>query len=210
MSGTHERTHMRLLASSSQQSLLIKARRELGMTQREFSDAVGSSVRTVARWEDNSSSPAPWHFEKLAALLQPVDRALAHDAALFAGKTLEALGLVQPPPRVSAPQAAASLHRPPPEPATAPPAAPALPVRVLVDAIVFAAIEALGASPATFDSARAAVRAAFAHARDLRLSAAEVAEALAPSPPTPPATEPPGPPQPEPEGRKRRKRLRSS
>jgi len=181
------------------------------MTQREFSDAVGSSVRTVARWEDKSSSPAPWHLEKLAALLHPVDRALAHDAALFGGKTLEELGLVQPPPAAPPPQAAASVQRPLPEPTAAPPAVPARPVRVLVDAVVFAAIEALGALPATFDSARAAVRAAFAHARDLRLSAAEVAEALAPSPPTPPTTEPaPAPPTPVPTGRKRPKRHRSS
>ncbi len=198
---------MRLLASSSTQTLLIKARQKLGMTQREFSVAVGSSVRTVARWEDNTSSPAPWHLHKLAELLHPVDRPLAHDAALFGGKTLEELGLIQPPPPAPPPQATASLHLRPAE--HAPPAAPALPTRVLVDAVVFAAIEALGALPATFDSARAAVRAAFAHARDLRLNAAEVAEALAPFPPAPPNTEPaPMPPRPEPDGRERGKRRR--
>jgi hypothetical protein len=84
------------------------------MTQQEFSDAVGSSVRTVARWEDGSSSPGPWHYHKLAALLYPVDRARAHDAALLGDKTLEELGLVgSPPPTAAAPQTAPASARQP-------------------------------------------------------------------------------------------------
>jgi transcriptional regulator with XRE-family HTH domain len=101
---------MPLLASSSTQVLLIKARQKLGMTQQQFSDAVGSSVRTVSRWEDGSSSPAPWHFHKLAAHLCPVDPALAHDAAYLGGKTLEELGLVERP-APPAPTHPAAIHR---------------------------------------------------------------------------------------------------
>jgi DNA-binding XRE family transcriptional regulator len=159
---------MRLIASSSPEVLLIKARQKLSMTQSEFSSAVGSSVRTVARWEGRRASPGPWHYHKLAALLYPLDPALAHDAALLGGKTLEELGLVPPPPAA-----------PPPPP---PPAPPPLPNRVLVDAVVLAAVEVLGPSTANVDSVRATLRAAFAHARDLRLSPAEVADALAPLP----------------------------
>jgi hypothetical protein len=51
---------------------------------------------------------------------------------------------------------------------------------VLVDAVVFAVAESPGASLFSFDSVRAALRAAFAHARDLRLDPADVADALAP------------------------------
>jgi DNA-binding XRE family transcriptional regulator len=189
---------MRLVASSSAQVLLIEARQKLAMTQQEFSDAVGSSVRTVARWEDGSSSPGPWHYHKLAALLYPVDGARAHDAALLGGKTLEELGLVESrPPAAAAPQAAPAS--PPRSPAASATLAPALPTRVLVDAVLFAAIKELGAAPATADSVRAAIHAAFAHARDLRLDPADVAMALAPLPsavaeteaaPETPATEP--------------------
>jgi transcriptional regulator with XRE-family HTH domain len=185
---------MRLVASSSAQVLLLEARQKLNMTQREFSDAVGSSIRTVGRWEDGSSSPGPWHFHKLAALLHPVDRGRAYDAALLGGKTLEELGLVElPPPAAAAAQSAAASPRQPPAAAGTP--AAALPTRVLVDAVLFAAMQALGGSPPTFDGVRAAVHAAFAHARDLRLDPADVATALAPMPPAAPrdaAPEPPG------------------
>jgi transcriptional regulator with XRE-family HTH domain len=174
---------MRLLASSSVRMLVIEARGKLGMTQREFSDAVDSSVRTVSRWEDGASSPSPPQLHKLAALLHRVHPALAHDAAILGGKTLEELGLVEPPPPT-----------PPPAPAPVPPA-PTLPTRVLVDAVVFAAAEALEASPAAFDRVRSALRAAFAHARDLRLDPGDVAEALGTPPPAPSGmdapTEPP-------------------
>jgi transcriptional regulator with XRE-family HTH domain len=170
---------MRLLVSSSQQELLIVARQKLGMTQRRFSDAVGSSLRTVARWEGGNATPSPAQHHKLAALLYPIDRARAHDAALFGGKTLEELGLVEPlPAPAPAPESAsASVVHPA---ATAAKAVGALPTRVLVDAVLFAAIDALGASPATFDAVRAALHAAFAHASDLRLDPADVAKALAP------------------------------
>jgi hypothetical protein len=49
---------------------------------------------------------------------------------------------------------------------------------VLVDAVVLAAAEAIGIPPLTFANARAAVYAAFCHARDLRLDPADVAAAL--------------------------------
>jgi hypothetical protein len=146
------------------------------MMQHQFARAVGSSVRTVSRWEGGTSSPAPWHFHALAALLHPVDAALAHEAAQFGGTTLEELGLGKPPP-------------PPATPLPTP-----LPVRLLIDAVLFAAIDALGAPSPPFDKVRAALRAAFAHARDLRLDPAEVIEALSPPPPEPPAAQPGIPP----------------
>jgi ribosome-binding protein aMBF1 (putative translation factor) len=181
--GTPRRKAMPLLASPSAQVLLIQARQKLAMTQREFADALGSSVRTVGRWEGAESSPAPEQYHELAALLGPVDPARAHDAAVLGGKTLEELGLVEPPPPAMAtPQTAMAALAP--QPATP---APALPTRVLVDAVLFAAIDALRASPAAFDDVRAALQAAFAHARDLRLDPADVASALAPLPPPLPA-----------------------
>lgn len=177
---------MRLLVSTSERELLIAARQKLAMTQRQFSDAVGSSLRSVARWEAGNATPSPWQHHKLAALLYPVDRARAHDAALFGGKTLEELGLVEPPPAPAPAAQSASASTAQPS-ATAQVPEAALPTRVLVDAVLFAAIDALGAAPATFDAVRSALHAAFSHARDLRLDPADVAKAL--STPTVPETE---------------------
>ena len=163
---------MPALVSSSPQLLLLKARQKLGMTQKEFSDAVGSSVRTVARWESATAAPSPWHYRKLAALLGPLDRELARDAATLSGEAIEEAAA---PAR--SPQASASPGSPP----AAAPMAP-VPMHILVDALMFAAARELGASAPTFDGVRAALRAAFAHARDLRLDPADVVDALSPPP----------------------------
>jgi transcriptional regulator with XRE-family HTH domain len=167
-----------LLATRSVQELVIKARRKLGLMQHQFARAVGSSVRTVGRWEGGRSAPAPEHLHVVAALLHPIDPTLAHDAANLGGKTLEELGLIRPPPPVEPPSVELGGSRATPPDAGAVQAR----TRVLVDAILFAAFEALGTSPATFDTVRAAVRAAFAHARDLGIDPARVAEVLSPPP----------------------------
>jgi DNA-binding XRE family transcriptional regulator len=159
---------MPVLTVGSVRLLCIRARQKLGMTQQMFADAVGSSLRTVARWEGGSTDPAPWHFHRMAALLHPSDPELASDAAIAGGTTLETLGIVAPP----LPTPARDVARPPPA---------AVPTRVLVDAIVLAAAEAVGIPPATFDTTRAAVFAAFSRARDLGLDPGDVAAVLAPA-----------------------------
>ncbi len=159
---------MQLLVVDSPALLVIKARMALGMSQRKLADAIGSSISTVARMEGGRSRPSAPQYTTLAALLYPVDPDLAHDAAAYCGSTLESLGIVKPAP--------------PPAPVVTP-APPPLPTRVLADAVVYAAAESLGASSGGFERVRAALRAAFAHARDLRLDPADVVEALTPAAP---------------------------
>jgi transcriptional regulator with XRE-family HTH domain len=184
---------MGLVASQSRPHLLVLARETLHFTQLELANAIGSSLRTVARWEANRSAPADFHLHRLAGLLFPVDANLAHDAAFLGGKTLEELGLVKPAPKR--------------EPETAfPPPAPPPPVRFLVDAVVCsvaAALEAVQGAPVSLACARAAVTAAFTTARDLRLDLDAAADAVAPKAPANPAASALSA---KPEGRARRAR----
>jgi hypothetical protein len=92
----------------------------------------------------------------LATLVFPRDRAIAEELAAAAGHTLESLGL----------EAAAVVAAPPPPP----------PSRLVVDAVVCVAADALGATPATV---RGALHAAFRRARELGLSLQDVEDALA-------------------------------
>jgi DNA-binding XRE family transcriptional regulator len=163
---------MASLVSRSGSQIMVLARQKLGLMQHEMAAAVGTSLRTLSRWEGGSTYPADFHLHKVAALLHPVDPALAREAAAAGGRTLEQLGIVKPPP--SPPPA------PPPVPAIQP---PALPARLLVDAVVCAvaaALEAEGGAPVPLARARTAVAAAFLSARDLRLGIDEVAAAVAP------------------------------
>jgi DNA-binding XRE family transcriptional regulator len=172
-------------ATKSRTELFIRARYAMGMSQRELGDALRVSQRTVARQESGQSHVYDHQLHEIAALLHPRDPALARELAQAGGKTLEELGIVAPVPPPPPPQ-------PPPARVQAPPAAPlappppVVPTHMLVDAIVYAAAEALeavardGAGPGALRGARAAVVAAFVRTRDLGLDAHEVAEALAP------------------------------
>jgi transcriptional regulator with XRE-family HTH domain len=135
--------------------LVVLAREALALNQEQFAKAVGSSVRTISRWEGGRSTPADFHFRAIAKLVHPVARDLATEAAARAGTTLEQLGF--------AGQAS-------PE---------GLPVSLLLDAVVCAVASALEeAQGAPVASARAAAAAAFTSARALRLGIDEAAAAL--------------------------------
>jgi transcriptional regulator with XRE-family HTH domain len=147
-------------------ALISPARGVLGMTQRALAQAIGSSLRTVSRWETAQSIPDPSSLGRLAALLYPKDTALAAEAAEAAGTTLEKLGIVAPPaPSPVAVQGASRPH-----------------ARVLSDAVVYAAAEALERAEGTLGGARAAVHAAFARAIALGMTLEEVASATAATP----------------------------
>jgi transcriptional regulator with XRE-family HTH domain len=139
-------------------TVLVDARRKLGMSQREFGPALGSSHRTASRWDAGHSRPSPEDLARLAAMLLPVDHALAAEAASHAGETLESLELVAP-----LPPAAAPLATPTPE--------------HLIDAVVCAAAEAHDCSPRAI---RATLFAAFRRARQVGLTVEAVEMALAP------------------------------
>jgi transcriptional regulator with XRE-family HTH domain len=140
---------------------MMRARELLRMTQGEFGEALGVSKRTAHRWEAAGGQPSLSQVVTAARLVHPLDATLAAELAAAASETLESLGLVQR--------------------ATPPAPAPPLPSRVVVQAVVCAAAEALGVAPG---AVRGAVLAAFTCARELRLSVEEVEGALAPEPET--------------------------
>jgi DNA-binding XRE family transcriptional regulator len=136
--------------------LVIEARRVLGLNREGLGRLLGSSKRTVARWEVGESTIYEPQLFDLARAVYPRDAALAEELGLAGGATLEKLGIVPPP----APPA---------------PPAPEIPGHVLVDAIVCAAADALKAVPETV---RASVLAAFRRARELRMTVEDVENAL--------------------------------
>jgi DNA-binding XRE family transcriptional regulator len=151
-------------------ALLGDARRALSLNQAELADLLGSSKRTVQRWETKRGHPSSQELANLAAHVHPHDAETAADLAAAIGQTLESLGIVAPP--APPPPPPAPLPPPPPPP---PPGPPPMPRDLAVDAVVCVASEALGAMPA---AVRAGLLAAFRRARQLGLSCAEVEQAL--------------------------------
>jgi transcriptional regulator with XRE-family HTH domain len=135
----------------------------LKMSQGEFGSALGSSKRTASRWDAGKSTPGPDALARLAALLVPVDRALAGEVAGEAGQTLASLGLEPPAP--AAPPA------PSPVPSGPPPVSP----RERVDLVILAAVEGSGLLPS---AVRPVLQAAVKRARELGLSLDAIDEAL--------------------------------
>ena len=112
-------------------ALFLLAQQSLHLVQADFATLLGSSRRTVQRW--TATAPPSTVLLKLVPHVLPVDPALAQEMAASLGTTLEALGLVQPPP--------------PPAPDLSPPAPPPpLPASV-VKAVVCAAAEAMDLMP---------------------------------------------------------------
>ena len=144
-------------------ALLAEARRTLLLNQEQLANVIGSSKRTVQRWETSRSTPYPSDPAKVAALVFPHDAELAAEIAASFGQTLESLGIVVPPPP------------PLPPPAPAPAGPPPMPRHLAVDAVVCVASEALGAVPG---AVRGVLLAAFRRARELGLSCDEVEQAL--------------------------------
>jgi hypothetical protein len=140
-------------------ALVARAQAALRMTHRQFGEALGASERTSLRWASGKADVTVRQLCTLAALVYPRDAALASALAAASSETLESLGIV-PPARA---------------PALAPSSVAALAPHLVADLVVCAAADALGAAPST---AREALLAAFARARELGLSVAEVERAL--------------------------------
>ncbi len=140
--------------------LVSEARQALGTTQLDLAARLGVSRSTGQRWDACRSVPAPAQLHELARLVHPVDADLAKRIAAAGGATLEALGIVVPPPPLQAPA----------EPPTS-----AARDRV-VDAVVCAAAEAADAVP---HAVRPVLLAAFTCARELGLTVEAVERGLA-------------------------------
>jgi DNA-binding transcriptional regulator YiaG len=147
-------------------ALIGDARRALGLNQAQLAELLGSSKRTVQRWETKRAPVYPNTLSTLAAHVYPHDAETAADLAAAIGQTLESLGIVAPPAPPPPPPA------PPPPP---PPGPPPMPRELAVDAVVCVASDAMGAMPS---AVRGGLLAAFRRARQLGLSCDEVEQAL--------------------------------
>jgi hypothetical protein len=146
-------------------ALMVFTQQALAGSQTELGEIVSVSRRTVWRWQTGKSHPDPKDLEKFARLAFPKDHALAAALAASFGATLESLGLVKPSPPAPLPPAKAPAEK---DEATK---------RLLVDAVVCAAAEALDVSPR---AVRHALHVAFGRARDAGLTTDTVAAVLAP------------------------------
>jgi len=134
-------------------ALLEHGRAAIGSSQRELAQIMGSSYRTVQRMQAGQSDPSEAQMARLAAAVHPRDPKIAAQIAAAVGETLESLGIVA---------------RPSPPPASNGPALPPEDlVPLLAEAVVAAAAEVLGISPATM---RPALVAALERAVRARLS----------------------------------------
>jgi hypothetical protein len=141
-----------------------EARIALHLTQRELAARVGTSLRTVQRWEARRSHPASFEIHRLADAVRPHNPALASELDELA-------------PRPAPPPTPVAQLLAPPLPA-APPPPPPLPAAVLLDSVVCAAAEAMSLAP---QALRPALLAAFARARDAGLAMEAVVEGLTPA-----------------------------
>lgn len=142
--------------------MLRHARRSLGLTQRQLGDELGVSHRTILRWERGRTSPVPQQILAIAGLLRPDDDTLA-DELLASGHVNIIVSTASTPATPIA------------TPTGVDAAQAALTAKHAIDAVVFAAAEAMDASPR---AVRVGLAAAFARAVELGLAADAVATAL--------------------------------
>ena len=144
--------------------LVWQARSELNLDNQRLADLVGSSLRTVERYNEKQGGLNDRsHNESLIHAIHPKNPELAFELAEACGTRLEALGLVPPKRTEPAPPPT------PPRPAARPEHA---------DSVVCAAADALNISPA---AVRPAVAAAFAKANALGMSVEDLLQLLQPS-----------------------------
>jgi DNA-binding XRE family transcriptional regulator len=157
--------------------LLTLSREALHLTQLELAHVIGSSLRTVQRYEARRARPHAWELHKLADAVRPHDADLASQIDVWAPRPAPP---VSPVTGSTAVEPAAPPALPAPSLPAAPPLPPTVPAGVLVDSVVCAAAEAMSLSP---QAIRPAVLAAFARARDAGLTMDLVVGVLAPPPP---------------------------
>jgi transcriptional regulator with XRE-family HTH domain len=169
--------------------LLGRARRVVGMSQRQMADALGVARRTIARWEAGNTNIGIPELQSLAALVHPADASLAAEIVAETGTTIEELGLAPP---VTPPPGDAAAHLLPaasPSPAVA--TAPAgsrprafPPVELTIDSVLYVAVKALqdAASGDPESTVQAVLRAAISRARGLGLTLEEVERGLGTTP----------------------------
>jgi hypothetical protein len=144
------------------------------LNQGKLADLLGSSRRTVQRWETASSYPQPHYLHALADAVRPHDAALAEALDGHAPRPVAPPPPPPPPAIVPVADAVSAAEAPP----TIPPRAVlAVPAHVLVDSVVCAAAEAMSLAP---QALRPALVAAFRRAREAGLTPQDMLTVLAP------------------------------
>ncbi|MGD0528915.1 MAG: hypothetical protein ABSE49_27505 [Polyangiaceae bacterium] len=149
--------------------LLQMVQNELLVTQSGLGAKIGVSKRTIIRWGNRESTPAPFQVERMADLVR------ANGNEDLADSLFEEAGLPIPAPPVVPAEPTVS-----PSGTTAPSAPPGPSPPALVDAVVCAAADAADLTPRT---TRLALRAALLRATELGVPLDALADALAPTVP---------------------------
>ncbi|MEL7354066.1 MAG: helix-turn-helix transcriptional regulator [Cyanobacteria bacterium J06560_5] len=77
------------MVEANLESKFVMRRKELKLTQKDISDAVGISVRSISHWEQGTHVPrlTPRQFSILCKVLQCTIHDLASDFELIAAKS---------------------------------------------------------------------------------------------------------------------------
>jgi transcriptional regulator with XRE-family HTH domain len=150
--------------------VMLDCRRALKMTQAELAEAIGVSSRTVIRWEKGHASLVADQVREIAGLVREEDEELADELFVVTGVSAEDGAAVEVVAALEALPAPAPKE---PETVSAPPG-PA-PTH-LIDAVLFAAADAVDMVPRAVTPA---VVAAFTRAHELGLGIEAVVEGLA-------------------------------
>jgi len=138
--------------------LLVEAQNALGVSQGQLGDMLGLSRQTIWRYQTGQSNPLASSLQDLSRRVRAIDAGLASRlAGAGTGGRQGGFGVAAPARPTS-------------------PGAGVLETRLMADAIVCAAAEALDASPRPV---RRALLAAFARARDTGLALDAIETALA-------------------------------
>jgi hypothetical protein len=151
-------------------ALLSRAHTALGITGTDLAKLLGMSRRTISRWYGRRTSIGSMALGQLAPHVYAHDPALAERMHAYVAERMASLRLPPPPP-LPVPQPAvrpASTDEPPS-------AVTAASQQLRVDAVVFAACDAMDAAPR---AARVGLAAAVRRARELGVSLEEIERAL--------------------------------
>lgn len=152
--------------------LLVRCKDAIGGLQRDFAQLLGISERSMSRWlGEGIAILRPEQLQALARAVIGINPALAAEVATRGGTSLEALGLVKPPPAATPP--------PPPPPVAevrAPAPAPMPASAALLDSIVCVGADLHGYP---IGQVRAILEASFARALELGLSTEAVVKGFA-------------------------------
>jgi transcriptional regulator with XRE-family HTH domain len=133
------------------------------VSQTELADALGSSRRTIIRRERGQSYPVDDEVRQLADLVRSEDEDLADELLAARGLLLDVTDEVTPAtPDVSAP----------------PQVSPAMAAKYSIDAVLYAAADAIDAIPR---DVKPAIVAAFVRAKELGLTIDQVVSTLKPT-----------------------------